>query len=182
MTDGTATESTSPTEPAPQKAFGHTYWMLNSIEMFERLAYFGIRAVVPIYIMQATEPGGLHLTAAHKGWIYAWWAVFQSFLPMFTGGYADRYGYKRVLAFAISMNVVGYVMMAYMQSYYGFFAGILVLATGTAFFKPSLQGSIAQNLTKQNSSLGWGIFYWVVNIGAFGAPLLAIWARQISYG
>ena len=71
--------------------------MLNSIEMFERLAYFGIRAVVPIYIMQATEPGGLHLTALHKGWIYAWWAVFQSFLPMVTGGYADRFAISACL-------------------------------------------------------------------------------------
>lgn len=154
-------------------AFGRTYWMLNSIEMFERLAYFGIRAVVPLYIMQAAEPGGLHLTAMHKGTIYAWWAVFQSFLPIVTGGIADRYGYKRVLLFAILMNVVGYVMMANMHSYLGFFAGVLVLATGTAFFKPSLQGSLAQSLTKANSSLGWGIFYWVVNVGAFAAPFIS---------
>ncbi len=155
------------------RAFGRTYWMLNSIEMFERLAYFGIRAVVPIYIMQATEPGGLHLTAAHKGWIYAWWAAFQSILPMITGGYADRYGYKKVLSFAISTNILGYLLMAYLKSYYGFFAGILVLATGTAFFKPSLQGSLAQNLSKKNSSMGWGIFYWVVNVGGFLAPFAA---------
>ncbi len=141
--------------------------------MFERLAYFGIRAVVPIYIMQATEPGGLHLTALHKGWIYMWWAVFQSFLPIITGGIADRYGYKRVLFFAISANAVGYVMMANLHNYYGFFAGILVLATGTAFFKPALQGSLAQNLTKANSSLGWGVFYWVVNVGAFAAPFVS---------
>ncbi|UCG32231.1 MAG: MFS transporter [Phycisphaerales bacterium] len=156
-----------------RKAFGHTYWMLNSIEMFERLAYFGIRAVVPIYIMQATEPGGLHLTALHKGWIYMWWAILQSWLPMFTGGIADRYGYKRVLFYAISANSIGYLMMAYMHDYYGFFAGILVLATGTAFFKPALQGSIAQNLTRESSSMGWGIFYWVVNIGAMLAPIFA---------
>ena len=155
------------------KAFGRPYWMLNSIEAFERLAYFGIRAVVPLYIMQATEPGGLHLSAIHKGWIYAWWAVFQSFLPIVTGGIADRYGYKRVLFFAITANVAGYVMMANLHSYYGFFASILVLATGTAFFKPSLQGSLAQNLTKANSSLGWGIFYWVVNVGAFAAPFVS---------
>lgn len=147
--------------------------MCNCIEMFERLAYFGIRAVVPIYIMQATEPGGLHLTAVHKGWIYMWWAVLQSWLPMFTGGIADRYGYKRTLVFAISANIIGYVMMALFHSYYGFFAGILVLATGTAFFKPALQGSIAQNLDKANASMGWGIFYWVVNVGAVMAPVLA---------
>ncbi len=150
-----------------------TYWALNSIEMFERLAYFGIRAVVPLYIMQATEPGGLHLTAIHKGWIYMWWAILQSWLPLFTGGIADRYGYKRVLFGSIIANVVGYLMMAYMHSYYGFFSGILVLATGTAFFKPALQGSLAQNLSKKYSSLGWGIFYWVVNIGGFLAPFVA---------
>lgn len=167
------TENQAPLEPDPRKAFGHTYWMLNSIEMFERLAYFGIRAVVPIYIMQATEPGGLHLTALHKGWIYMWWALLQSWLPMFTGGIADRYGYKRVLTFSISANIIGYLMMASFHDYYGFFAGILVLATGTAFFKPALQGSIAQNLTKENSSMGWGVFYWVVNIGAVLAPILA---------
>jgi POT family proton-dependent oligopeptide transporter len=155
------------------KAFGRSFWMLNSIEAFERLAYFGIRSVVPLYIMQATEPGGLHLSAIHKGTIYAWWAVFQSFLPIVTGGIADRYGYKRVLAFAIAMNAIGYVMMANFDSYEGFFAGILVLATGTAFFKPALQGSIAQNLTKKNSSVGWGIFYWVVNVGAVTAPIIA---------
>ena len=155
------------------RAFGHTYWMLNCIEMFERLAYFGLRAVVPIYIMQATEPGGLHLTAIHKGWIYMWWAILQSWLPMFTGGIADRYGYKRVLFFAICANAAGYFLMAAMPSYNGFFTGILVLATGTAFFKPALQGSLAQNMTKENSSMGWGIFYWVVNVGAVMAPVLA---------
>ncbi len=175
QTGNTAEQSASTSTPPPAKgsAFGRPYWMLNSIEMFERLAYFGIRAVVPLYIMQATEPGGLHLTAIHKGWIYMWWAILQSWLPMFTGGIADRYGYKKVLFFAISANVVGYLMMAAFHDYYGFFAGILVLATGTAFFKPALQGSIAQNLTKENSSLGWGIFYWVVNIGAVLAPILA---------
>lgn len=147
--------------------------MLNVIEAFERLAYFGIRAVVPIYIMQATEPGGLHLTAVHKGIIYAWWAIFQSWLPMVTGGFADRFGYKKTLTFAISMNVLGYLLMAYLHSYAGLFAGILVLATGTAFFKPALQGSIAQSLHKDNASMGWGIFYWVVNIGGVCAPILA---------
>ncbi len=160
-------------EPARHSAFGRAFWMLNWIEAFERLAYFGIRAVVPIYIMQATEPGGLHLTATHKGLIYAWWGAVQSFLPLFTGGIADRYGYKRVLFFAISTNVIGYLLMAYLHSYAGFFAGVLILALGTAFFKPSLQGSIAQNLTKENSSLGWGIFYWIVNIGGFAAPFFS---------
>ena len=170
--------SEATTNPAEQnqdgnKAFGRTYWMLNTIEMFERLAYFGVRSVVPVYIMQADDPGGLHFTAAMKGTIYAWWFIFQSILPTFTGGYADRYGYKKTLFFSVTLNIIGYLMMANLRTYPGFFAGVIVLATGTAFFKPSLQGSLAQNLTKKNSSVGWGIFYWVVNVGAVCAPIIA---------
>ncbi len=169
----TPVRAPEPPPAEPPRGFGHAYWMLNTIEMFERLAYYGIRTVVPIYIMQATEPGGLHLTAAHKGIIYAWWAVIQSWLPIVTGGFADRYGFKRTLAFAISLNTVGYLMMAAFHNYVGFFAGILVLAFGTAFFKPSLQGALAHHVSARNSSVGWGIFYWVVNIGAFIAPILS---------
>ena len=85
---------------------------------------------------------------------------------MVTGGYADRYGYKRTLFFSITLNIIGYVLMAVYHSYAGFFAGVCVLAIGTAFFKPSLQATLAHNLTKANSSLGWGIFYWIVNVGS----------------
>ncbi len=154
------------------------YWMLNGIEMWERMAYFAVRSVVAVYIMQADDPGGLHFTAVQKGQIYGWWFIFQSVLPMFTGGYADRYGYKKTLAFSVTMNIIGYLLMAYMRTFWGFFFGVMILATGTAFFKPSLQGSLAQNLTKKNSSVGWGIFYWVVNIGAFAGPFLAGYLRH----
>jgi MFS family permease len=63
--------------------------------------------------MQADNPGGLHLTAIQKGSIYAWWAAFQSLLPIVTGGFADRFGYKRTLGFAISLMMLGYVMVAF---------------------------------------------------------------------
>jgi len=155
--------------------FKFGYWMLCTIEMWERLAYFCVRSVVAVYILQADDPGGLHFTAVQKGSIYAWWFVFQSVLPMFTGGYADRYGYKKILAFSVTMNITGYVLMAYMRSYPMFFLGVMTLATGTAFFKPALQGSLAQNLSKENSSVGWGLFYWIVNVGAMvGFPIAGL--------
>ena len=164
-----ATTDAGPARPR----FSRTFWVLNTIEMWERLAFYNLRVMAPIYIMQADNPGGLHLTAADKGTIYAWWAAFQSLLPIVTGGYADRFGYKRTLAFSISLMMAGYILIALLRdvppisNYWGFFIGILVLATGTAFFKPSIQGSLAHNLTKENSSVGWGVFYWVVNVGAF---------------
>ena len=154
------------------------YWLLNTIEMFERLSYYLVRSVVAIYIMQADDPHGLHFTAADKGTIYALWFVFQSILPTFTGGFADRYGYKRSLFLAITGNVLGYCLMATQHSFLGFTFGVVVLATGTAFFKPALQGSLAQNLNRSNSSLGWGIFYWVVNVGAAIGPMLANFIRH----
>ena len=169
----TTTDPESPTPPSAKARFGRAFWVLNSIEMWERLAFFNLRVMAPIYIMQADNPGGLHLTAANKGTIYAWWAVFQSFLPIVTGGLADRFGFKRTLAFAISLMMIGYLMIAFMRdvrgvgNYWSFLFAILVLATGTAFFKPGIQGSLANQLTKANSSVGWGIFYWVVNVGAF---------------
>ena len=159
------------------RALSKTFWLLCSMEMWERLAYYGMRVVVPIYIAQADEPGGLHFTQMEKGNIYAWWFVFQSVLPTFTGGYADRYGYKKTMAVAISLNAIGYVIMAYGRDFWSFFFGVMVLATGTAFFKPSIQGSLAQNLTKDISSLGWGIFYWIVNVGAAIGPPLAKFIR-----
>ena len=64
--------------PAPRPRFGRTFWTLNVIEMWERLAYYNLRVMAPIYIMQADNPGGLHLTAKDKGTIYAWWAIFQA--------------------------------------------------------------------------------------------------------
>ncbi|HNQ22065.1 MAG TPA: MFS transporter [Phycisphaerae bacterium] len=173
-----------------KKGFGRAFWMLNSIEMFERLAFYTLRVMAPIYIMQADDPGGLHLTAQQKGLIYAWWAIFQSLLPMATGGFADRYGYKVTMTFSITMMTIGYLLVALVRdvvwlpaklgadgfelisaldrsNFWSLFLSIMVLATGTAFFKPSIQGSLAHNLHKANSSVGWGIFYWVVNVGAF---------------
>ncbi|WP_161554881.1 MFS transporter [Ereboglobus luteus] len=173
----TNAEQSAPSAPAhdlPQKRtrFPGTFWLLNSIEMGERLAYYNLRVVAPIYIMQADNPGGLHLTAADKGTIYAWWAIFQSLLPIVTGGLADRFGYKKTLFGAITTMMIGYLLIAFMRdinfvsNYTAFFWSIMVLATGTAFFKPGIQGALANTLTKENSSIGWSLFYWVVNVGA----------------
>lgn len=93
--------SEPPPAVAPAKPrFGRTFWTLNTIEMWERLAFYNLRVMAPIYIMQADNPGGLHLTALDKGTIYAWWAAFQSLLPIITGGYADQ---GRILQISITL-------------------------------------------------------------------------------
>ena len=176
---GNAAANASPTPPST--SLGWAFWMLCTMEMWERLAYYGMRVVVGIYIAQADEPGGLHFTQQERGEIFAWWFVFQSVLPTFTGGYADRYGYKNTIFFSITLKIIGYVLMATQTSYWGFFLGTMLLATGTAIFKPGIQGSLAQNLREGNSSQGWGIFYWLVNVGAMLGPPLAGMLRKLSW-
>lgn len=171
------------TQPPPAR-FGRAFWCLNTIEMWERLSYYTLRVMAPIYIAQADNPGGLHLTQQDKGTIYAWWAIFQSLLPIVTGGFADRFGYKRTLFFSFLMMTLGYLIIAFMRDipgiesprelFWAFFTGIMVLATGTAFFKPSIQGSLAHSMTKDNSSVGWSIFYWIVNVGALVGHYLPV--------
>jgi POT family proton-dependent oligopeptide transporter len=146
--------------------FDWRYWMCAWVETLERLAYYTIRPVAAIYIMQVDDPGGLHLRADDRALIFMLWAFVQSVLPTCTGGLADRYGYKRTLRAALCINAMGYLLMAFLRTKYGYLAGVLVLASGTAFFKPGLQGTMAHLLTKETSSLGWGIFYFIVNVGA----------------
>jgi MFS family permease len=154
-------------------SMGRPFWMVNVMEMIERLAYYGVRVVIPIYIAQADEIGGLHFSQSDKGWIFLWWALFQSLTPMISGGFADRYGYKKTIAISICIKMLGYILMATQTSFYPFLFGCCTLALGTAIFKPGVQGTMCQALSTKNSSVGWGMFYMLVNVGGFLGPPLA---------
>jgi len=166
---------------AQVKSFTRPFWIANIMEMFERTAFYGVRIVIPIYIASSEDAFGLHFTHVQKGSIFAWWALMQSLVPMFTGGFADRYGYKRTISCSIAITITGYLMMATQRGYGGFLAGCLMLAFGTAIFKPGVQGTLQQGLTRQNSSVGWGFFYQLVNIGGFLGPPLAGILRTHSW-
>jgi len=182
------------------RAFGRVFWIGNSMEMIERLAYYGLRAVVALYIVVALEDGGPEFSQVDKGIIFAWWAAVQSFVPIFTGGFADRYGYKVTVGISIAVKIAGYLVMAYaielgaMTSagasvdvaghghVYGWFlAGACLLALGTAIFKPGIQPIIALQLKASNASLGWSVFYQIVNVGGFLGPYLAGAMRLMSW-
>ena len=86
MTDLTSTPSSKP------KNFGFIYWVANWMELVERFAYYGVRVVLPVFMVEVISNGGPEFTHIQKGTIYAIWALVQSFVPIFTGGLADRYG------------------------------------------------------------------------------------------
>ncbi|MCK5690530.1 MFS transporter, partial [Myxococcota bacterium] len=149
------------------------YWIVNTMEMFERLAYYGVRSVVAIYMVLPREMGGPEFTHIEKGTIFAWWAGVQSILPMMTGGFADRYGHKKAISIALALNITGYIGMGLFQNFWGFLTGVLFVAAGTAVFKPGLQGTLAATLKKSEASVGWGVFYQIVNLGGFLGPVIA---------
>lgn len=157
------------------------FWMVNIMEMLERLAYYGVRVVIPIYIAQADEIGGLHFSQTDKGIIFLWWALFQSLTPFLSGGFADRYGYKKTITVSVAIKMLGYILMATQREFYPFLIGCCTLALGTAIFKPGVQGTMCQTLTHKNSSVGWGTFYMLVNIGGFLGPPLAHFLYGISW-
>src|SRR5437762_2108926 len=79
------------------------------------------------------------------------------------------------------IKVIGYLIMAWFHSYPGFFAGAIFLATGTAIFKPGIQGTLVRASDRRNSSMAWGIFYQTENIGGWIGALIALQMRLMDW-
>ncbi|MCC6748420.1 MAG: MFS transporter [Deltaproteobacteria bacterium] len=151
------------------------------MEMIERLAYYGVKAVATLYARDPASKGGLGLDMSQFGTILMVWALLQSVVPVFTGGLSDRYGYKETIFASTVVKIAGYLVMGFFPTFNGFFAGAVLLATGTAIFKPGIQGTLVKSTTRQNSSMAWGIFYQTVNIGGFIGPLVAGKMRKLAW-
>ena len=162
-------------------SLSYVFWICGGMEMIERLAFYGVRAVSGIYVTDPASKGGLAATPSQYGTILVFWALFQNVVAVLTGGLSDRYGYKETIFVSTVVKISGYLTMAFFPTYAGFFVGAILLATGTAIFKPGIQGTLVRSTTKQNSSMAWGIFYQTVNIGGFLGPLLAGYMRKMAW-
>ena len=121
------------------------FWVANLMEMIERLAYYGVRVVIPIYIAQADEIGGLHFSQSDKGFIFLWWALVQSSLPVFTGGFADRYGYKKQIVVAIILKGLGYLMMATQRDFLAVLRRMSAAGRGHRGLQAAHSGNLCQD-------------------------------------
>ncbi len=162
-------------------SLSYVFWVVGGMEMVERLAYYGVRTVAGLYATDARSAGGLGITATSLGSIFLVWAFVQSFVPVFTGGLADRMGYKETIFLSTVLKIAGYLLMAFFPTYWGFMAGAAVLAFGTGVFKPGIQGTLVKATNRKNSSMAWGVFYQTVNIGGFLGPILAAALRQLEW-
>lgn len=162
-------------------SLSYIFWIVGGMELVERIAYYGVKASAGLYAKAPTSEGGLGISLSDYGVIIAIWAFMQTFIPVFTGGISDRVGYKETIFASTIIKIAGYLVMAFFPSFYGFLFGAILLAAGTGIFKPGIQGTLVLSTGRQNTSMAWGIFYQVVNIGGFLGPLVAVHMRQLSW-
>src|SRR6185436_20452923 len=112
---GTVTDSTQPPKTSffqQVRGYDRVFWICIWMELMERMAYYGVRLVVPVYLVLAKTDGGPGLTHVQKGTILACWDATQSWVPTFSVWFSDRYGYKRTLVVAALLKASGYALMA----------------------------------------------------------------------
>lgn len=157
-----------------KKGFEKNFYIAVIMEFFERGAYYGVLSVLSVYLVLSSADGGLGFSKTQAGTIMGTIQPLLYFLPIIAGAIADRYGYRRILFFAFTCITGGYILTAITESYIPVFASLLLMACGAGFFKPVISGTIAKSTTKENSALGFGIFYWSINLGAFLVPLILV--------
>ncbi len=161
--------------------FPRTFWVANTIELFERWAWYGFFMLFANYLTGSSDIGGLEFTQAQKGLIMGFGTGILYFLPVITGSIADHYGYKKILVLAFSIYVSGFLMLSQVHSFWSVFFVYLYLALGGALFKPIISATVAKLTNEKTSSIGFGIFYMMVNIGSFFGPLITLLFKKSAY-
>jgi POT family proton-dependent oligopeptide transporter len=177
-------QSTAPVTTArgkKQPKFPKTFWVANTLEIFERMAWYGFFAVSSLYITNPRSEGALGFSSQQRGTLQGAIMFILYLLPVVSGALADRYGYKKMFIVAFGILTPAYFLLGQFDSYGGFFAVFLLVALGAAVFKPVVVGTVARTTTAETGTLGFGIFYMMVNIGGFVGPIVAGIVRGWSW-
>ena len=170
--------------------FHPSFWIANGTELFERLAYYGTTAVLAIYLNEQ-----LHFSREATGWFLGIFGFVVWFLPVLGGTLADRYGFRRALMFAYLVMTVGYFLLGSlsapwmqpirhaMSDKWLVLSILLIPALGPAVVKPCVAGTTARASAEKVRSLGYSIYYTIVNIGGTLGPIVAFLVRkQLGWG
>lgn len=176
---------TETTQPAG-KGFSRAFWVSNVVELLERMAYYGVFIVLTIYLSRILGFNDIEasiISGLFSGGLYL--------LPIFTGAYADKIGFRKSMLIAFFLQSVAYIGLALLPGLlqsiglvqYGettTYSGLqdssaplliipilFILMVGGSFIKSIISGSIAKETTTANRAKGYSIFYMMVNIGAF---------------
>jgi len=155
------------------KGYNRSFWTSNTIELFERWAWYGFYLAFPLFLVDSTDTGALGFTNAQKGAIMGTGSALLYFLPVITGAIADKVGYKKILLLAFSIYISGFYMLDIFHSYGLVYFAFIWICVGGAFFKPIISAMIAKTTNEKTASIGFGIFYMMVNVGGFIGPFIA---------
>ncbi len=150
-------------------SFPALFWLVIIFEFFERGSYYGMMSILSVYLTEQ-----LHFAKESVGLIKGTIQPLLYFLPIISGALADRFGYRKMLMIAFSLLGLGYFLTAQATDYALVFGALVVMGFGAGTFKPIISGTIARVTDEKNSTLGFGIFYWTINLGAFLFPLILV--------
>ncbi len=168
-----------------KEGFKPQFWVANIMELFERLAYYGQATILSIFLrdhLKFNEIQAGQLSSLFGGLIYL--------LPIFAGALADKFGFRKAFSFAFLVLAIGYFLIGStgMKTFSGFYPSfdtywilffiLIFTAVGGSFIKPSVLGTVAVTTTHETKSLGYAIYYWLVNTGAAVGPILAFFVRD----
>ena len=157
--------------------FPRLFWVVSTLEMVERAAYYGMLAALPYHLVY-----NLHFETTSVGLILSLLTPFLYILPIVSGALAGKYGFRPVMVPAFLLITVGYVIAGFVSSFYLMLVAFIILGIGTGTFKPMTSGTIATTTSEGTRNLGYSIYYWMINVGSFLAPLaVAIAIPRESY-
>jgi POT family proton-dependent oligopeptide transporter len=148
--------------------------------MWERFSYYGMRAILTLYMTKSLAEGGLNFDEKYAGIIYATYVSSVWYLPLIGGWLADRiFGARRAVLFGGIIIACGHYSMA-INSLFTFYAGLILIACGTGLLKPNISAMVGQLYPEgdQRRDAGFSIFYMGINLGAFLSPIVVGFLAQ----
>jgi POT family proton-dependent oligopeptide transporter len=174
---------------AGREFFGHPRGLstLFMTEMWERLSYYGMRAILILYMTSELQKGGLGWDTKSSAAIYGLYTSSVWFLPLIGGWIADRFiGAKRATLIGGVIITTGHFLLAFPPIPF-FYAGLICVATGTGFLKANISKMVGDLYSKDDDwrDAGFSIFYMGINIGALLAPFvtgtLAVFSWHLGF-
>lgn len=163
------------------RQFPGTFWIANTMELFERWGYYGMFTVLSVYLTDPVSNGGLGFSQEQRGLMQALATGVLYLVPIIGGALADRFGFRKVLLAAFVTLSSGYLAMGHFNGYVPVFMSFLVVAIGGAIFKPIIVATVSKTAREGSDTLGFGIFYMIVNIGGFIGPFMASKLRDLDW-
>lgn len=158
-----------------QKGHPKGLYLLFFTEMWERFSYYGMRAILILYLTKKLFEGGLGMDTAHATLLYGYFTGLVYFTPLIGGWLADKFLGKRlsITIGGITMMIGQFVLFG-MNNMTGLYIGLFLLIIGNGFFKPNIStlvgGLYAEGDERRDSA--FSIFYMGINLGALIAPFI----------